>query len=111
MLGRSHPEPRPHPPRPDAARRRRLLRALVAPLPHANRAVVTAGGDELDASASCESSVEGINDTTVSVEFTHTLAGREVCDVQGVVGGDGVQDLGRERPLQVEDGGLVQVGY
>ena len=76
-----------------------LLRALVASLPHANRAVVTAGGDELDASASCESSVEGINDTTVSVEFTHTLAGREVCDVQGVVGGDGVQDLGRERPL------------
>ena len=72
-----------------------LLRALVAPLPHANRAVVTAGGDELDASASCESSVEGINDTTVSVESTHTLACREDCDIQGAVSGDGVQDLGR----------------
>ena len=71
-----------------------LLRALVAPLPHANRAVVTAGGDELDASASCESSVEGINDTTVSVEFTHTLASREVRYTESVVGGDGVHELG-----------------
>ena len=51
--------------------------------------------DELDAGASCESSVEGINDTTVSVESTHTLACREDCDIQGAVSGDGVQDLGR----------------
>ena len=77
----------------------RLLRAFVSPLPNTDGAIITTGGNELDASTSCESSVEGINDTTVSVEFTHTLAGREVCDVQGVVGGDGVQDLGCERPL------------
>ena len=53
-----------------------LLRALVAPLPHANRAVVTAGvatSDELDAIAACESSVEGINETTVIVEFNGAL--------------------------------------
>ena len=73
-----------------------LLRALVASLPHANRAVVTAGGDELDASASCESSVEGINDTTVSVEFTHTLASREIRHTESVVCGDGVHKLGGE---------------
>ena len=77
----------------------RLLRALVSPFPNTDGTIITTGGNELDASTSCESSVEGINDTTVSVEFTHTLAGREVCDVQGVVGGDGVQDLGRQGPL------------
>ena len=53
-----------------------LLRSLVASLPHANRAVVTAGvatSDELDAIAACESSVEGINETTVIVEFNGAL--------------------------------------
>ena len=68
----------------------RLLRALVSPLPNADGAIITASGHELDASTSCESSVEGINDTTVSVEFTHALASREVCDVQGVVCGDSI---------------------
>ena len=88
-----------------------LLRALVAPLPDTDGAVIAAGGNELDASASCESSVQGINDTTVSVEFTHALASCEVCDVQGVVGRDSVEDLGCEGPLEVEDGGFVEVGY
>ena len=77
----------------------RLLRALVATLPDANRAVVTTSGDKLDPCASCESSVQGINDTTVSVESTHTLASCQVRHAQIVVGGNGVDDLGCEGPL------------
>ena len=84
-----------------------VFRALVAALPDADGAVVTAGGDKLDARTACEGSVEGINDTAVSVEFTHALAGREVGDAQSVVGRDGVHQLGRERPLQIEHGGFV----
>ena len=87
-----------------------LLRAFIPTFPYTNRSVITAGDDELDACASCECSVQGINDTTVSVEFTHTLAGRQGCDVECVVGGYGVHELGREGPLQVEHGGFVDVG-
>ena len=86
-----------------------VLRALVTALPHANGAVIAAGDYELDPCASCECSVQGINDTTVSVEFTHTLASREVRDTESVVCGDGVHELRGERPLKVEDRGFVDV--
>ena len=76
-----------------------VLRALIASLPDADRAVVPASSDKLDPSAACERSVQGINDTAVGVEFTHTLAGREVRDTEGVVCRDSVHELGRKRPL------------
>lgn len=87
-----------------------LLQAFIPTFPYTNCSVITAGDDELDTCASCECSVQGINDTTVSVEFTHTLASREVRDTESVVCGDGVHELGGERPLKVEDGGFVDVG-
>ena len=87
-----------------------VFRALVAALPYANGAVIAAGDYELDPCASCESPIEGINDTTVSVEFTHTLAGGEVRNGEGVVRRSGVHQLRRERPLEVEDGSFVNIG-
>lgn len=66
----------------------RCLRSLVAPLPNSHGPVISAGHDKLDAGSSCQSSVEGINDSAVRVEFTHTLASREVRNAERVVGGD-----------------------
>ena len=76
-----------------------VLWALVPAFPHANGTVVRSGDDELNASASCESSVQGINDSSVRMEFTHTLAGREVRDAQCVVSRNGIEYLRGKRPL------------
>ncbi len=85
----------------------RCFWSLVTSLPDTNGTVIGAGNNKFDASPSCESSVEGINNSAVRVEFTHTLASREVCDAESMVGRDGVEGLGGEGPLEVEDGCLV----
>ena len=74
-----------------------VLRTFITALPYANGSVVTASRDKLDAGASCECSVQGINDTTMSVESTHTLARREVRDAERMVGRSGVVIMFGER--------------
>lgn len=64
------------------------LWSLVASLPDSHGAVISAGHDKLNASSSCESPIEGINNSAVRVEFTHTLASREVRNAERAVGGD-----------------------
>ena len=76
-----------------------LLRALVAALPHADRPVVPAGRDELDARAAGECPVEGVDDAAVRVQLAYALPCREVGDGERVVCGDRVHELGGERPL------------
>lgn len=94
---------------PELVHAHRMLRTLISSLPHTDCTVVSTCDDELDSSASCESSVEGIDDTTVGVQSTHTLAGRQVDHIQRMIRRNGVHELRCERPLEVEHGGFVYV--
>jgi hypothetical protein len=93
----------------DLNRRDRVLRALRSALPDADGTVVARACQELDARAGRERAVERVHDAPVRAQPAHALARTGVREPERVVGAGGVDEWRGERPLDVEDGRLVQV--
>jgi hypothetical protein len=93
----------------DFNRSDRILRALRSALPDADGTVVARAREELNARAWRERAVERVHDAPVRAQPAHALARTGVREPERVVRAGGVDEWGRERPLDVENGRLVQV--
>jgi len=81
-----------------------MLAALLPALPDFDGAVVGCSRDELDAGPAGHRAVDGVDDFAVGADAADFLAGGEVGEGEGVVCGYAIEDLGAERPLDVENG-------
>jgi hypothetical protein len=68
-----------------------------------HRLVIARCRDQLHACPACDCPVERVDNPTVRTDLAGALPCREVCKMKGMVGGNGVEERGTQRPLEVED--------